>query len=225
MSSFKVKDNVQIATNKNPFFLPGAIISSIVSTVPSGWLNCNGQEVLITQYQNLYSSIGTNYNLGTETVGHFRIPNISSKYLIQKTGTSGVSGSSSSHLHSTSANYELANTTVDHGHPTNNYVNNNAMYHTAGAIGGSSGGTDNNPLNANKTGFSSGGASGAGHTHAVNSGGNQDGPYGTDHGHGMSTGIGNSSAAHSHTGSFTAVNSTSASIIPLSFVVNYFIKT
>jgi len=224
MSSFKVKDNVQISTSKNPFFLPGAIISSIVSSVPSGWLNCSGQEVLITQYQNLYNSIGTTYNLGTETSGYFRIPNISSRYLIQKTGSSGVSGSTSSHLHSTSANYGLADTTVDHGHPTNNFVNNNNIYHTAGG-GGSGGGTDNNPLNANKTGFSSGGASGAGHYHSVNSGGNQDGPYGNDHGHGMSTNIGNSSVAHSHTGSFSAVNSTSTSIVPPSFIVNYFIKT
>jgi microcystin-dependent protein len=224
MSSFKIKDNVQISTSKNPFFLPGAIISSIVSTVPSGWLNCNGQEVLITQYQSLYTSIGTSYNLGTETVGYFRLPNISSRYLIQKTSGSGTYGSSSAHLHSTSANYGLANTTVDHGHPTNNYVNNNAINH-APAGGGSGGGTDNNPLNANKTGFSSGGASGAGHYHAVNSGGNSSNPTGNDHGHGMNTGIGNASQAHSHTGSFTAVNSTSTSIIPPSFVVNYFIKT
>lgn len=222
MENFKVYEGIQVPESKNPFFLPGAIVSSIVSLVPDGWLGCNGQEVLITSYQKLYDAIGTSYNLGTETVGYFRLPNMSSRYLIQKTNTSGMYASST-HLHSTSANFNLASTTVDHGHPTNNYVNNNNIYHTAGG-GGSGGGTDNNPLNANKTGFSSGGASGAGHYHSVNCGGNQDGPYGNDHGHGMSTSIGNSSQSHSHTGSFTATNSANSSINPPSFIVNYFIK-
>jgi microcystin-dependent protein len=224
MENFNVKENVQIPGNKNPYFMSGAILSSMVSSAPSGWLNCNGQEVLISQYQKLYDSIGTTYNLGTETSGYFRMPNISSRYLIQKTSAIGAYGNSSAHSHSTSANYDLAGTTVDHGHPTNNYVNNNNIYHTAGG-GGSGGGTDNNPLNANKTGFSSGGASGSGHYHSVNCGGNQDGPYGNDHGHGMSTGIGNSSQSHSHTGSFTATTSTVSSITPPSFIINYFIKT
>jgi len=223
MSSFKVKDNVQISENKNPYFMPGAILSSIVSTVPDGWLGCNGQQILITQYQNLYNSIGTTYNLGTETLGYFRLPNISSKYLIQKTGTSGVYGSSSSHTHSTSANYNLADKAVSHSHPTNSFNNANDMYHTAGGSG-SGGGTDNNPLNANKTGFSSGGASGAGHYHSVNCGGNQDGPYGNLHSHPMDTTIQASSQTHGHNGSFTASTTTASTINPVSFVVNYFIK-
>jgi microcystin-dependent protein len=222
MANFKVEKGIDSPGTVNPFFFPGAIISSIASSVPDGWLGCNGQEVLITQYQDLYNSIGTSYNLGTETSGYFRLPNMSSKYLIQKTNTSGMYGSST-HLHSTSANYGLASTTVDHGHPTNNYVNNNNIYHAPGG-GGSGGGTDNNPLNANKTGFSSGGASGAGHYHSVNCGGSQDGPYGNDHGHGMTTPIGNSSQSHSHTGSFSSANSSNSSVNPPSFVANYFIK-
>jgi microcystin-dependent protein len=223
MENFNIKDNIQIYGNKNPYFMPGAILSSMLSSAPNGWLSCNGQEVLISDHQDLYDSIGTTYNLGTETIGHFRLPNISSRYLVQKVLGGSTYGNSSSHSHSTSANYELIATTVDHGHPTNNYVNSNNIFHTAGG-GGSGGGTDNNPLNANKTGFSSGGAAGAAHYHAVNSGGNQDGPYGNLHGHGMSTGIGNSSQSHSHTGSFTATTSTVSSINPPSFVINYFIK-
>lgn len=223
MENFNVKNNVQIYENKNPYFMPGAILASMLSLVPDGWLGCNGQEVVISQYQDLYNSIGTTYNIGGETPGYFRLPNISSRYLIQKTSGSGIYGNASSHNHSTSANYDLASTSVDHGHPTNNYVNNNNIYHAPGG-GGSGGGTDNNPLNANKTGFSSGGASGAGHYHAVNSGGGQDGPYGNDHGHGMSTNIGNAIQSHSHTGSFSATTALSSSITPPSLVVNYFIK-
>lgn len=223
MENFNVRDNVQIYQNKNPYFMPGAILSSMSLSTPSGWLNCNGQEVLISQYQELYDSIGITYNLGTETSGNFRLPNISSKYLIQKTNSSGIYGASSSHTHSTSANYNLADKSVSHSHPTNNYSNASNIDH-GGSGGGSGGGTDNNPLNANKTGFSSGGASGAGHYHSVNSGGNQAGPYGNYHGHDMDTRINSTSQVHGHTGSFTATTTTSSIFNPPSFVINYFIK-
>lgn len=223
MENFNVKDNIQIYQNKNPYFMPGAILSSMASSTPEGWLNCNGQEVLISQYQELYDSIGTTYNLGTETSGNFRLPNISSKYLIQKTSGSGIYGASSSHTHSTSANYNLADKSVSHSHPTNNYSNGSNIEHGGSGSGGG-GGTDNNPLNANKTGFSSGGASGAGHYHSVNSGGNQAGPYGNGHGHDMDTRIQDSSQVHGHTGSFTATTSTASVFNPPSFVINYFIK-
>lgn len=222
MENFNVKDNVQIYQNKNPYFMPGAILSSMVSSAPDGWLNCNGQQVLISQYQDLYDSIGTTYNLGTESSGNFRLPNISSKYLIQKTSGSGIYGASSAHTHSTSANYNLADKSVSHSHPTNNYSNATYMGHGASG-GGSGGGTDNNPLNANKTGFSSGGASGAGHYHSVNAGGDQAGG-GSYHGHPMDTAIQASSQVHGHTGSFAATTSTSSVFNPPSFVINYFIK-
>jgi microcystin-dependent protein len=55
------------------------------SAAPTGWLFCDGQEVLITTYQSLYNSLtsnGTTFPYGANTNGsggagstHFRIPN------------------------------------------------------------------------------------------------------------------------------------------------------
>jgi microcystin-dependent protein len=225
MENFNVKDSVQIYQNKNPYFMPGAILSSIVSTPPNGWLNCSGQEVSISQYQNLYDSIGTTYNLGGETLGNFRLPNLSSRYLIQKTGSSGIYKASSGHTHSVYGNIALASTSVTHNHPTNNY--NNATYISHATVGyGAGGGTDNNPLNANKTGFSSGGASGAGHYHSVNSSGNQADANATYHSHGMNGAASGDTSSHSHPSTIPGfVTSSNSTIQPPSLVVNYFIKT
>ena len=68
--------------------VPGVInqFAGSGSAAPTGWLFCDGQEVLITTYQNLYNSLtsnGTTFPYGTNTNGsggagstHFRIPNL-----------------------------------------------------------------------------------------------------------------------------------------------------
>jgi microcystin-dependent protein len=225
MENFNVKDNVQILNNKNPFFMPGAILSSIASTAPDGWLNCGGQQLFISEYEDLYNSIGTTYNLGGETSGKFRLPNLSVRYLIQRTSTSGTYKESSGHTHPVYGNVALASTSVNHNHPTNNY--NNATYISHATVGyGAGGGTDNNPLNANKTGFSSGGASGAGHYHSVNSSGNQNDANATYHSHGMNGAAAGDTSSHSHPSTMPGfVTSAISTIQPPSLVVNYFIKT
>jgi len=59
---------------------PGAIIAYGGSVAPSGWLMCDGQSYLITDYQNLYNVIGTTYNsngdLGSLAVGYFKVPDL-----------------------------------------------------------------------------------------------------------------------------------------------------
>ena len=64
------------------------------SAAPTGWLFCDGQEVLITTYQNLYNSLtsnGTTFPYGANTNGsggagstHFRIPNFKGKVPVGK---------------------------------------------------------------------------------------------------------------------------------------------
>jgi|LakMenE18May11ns_1017448.scaffolds.fasta_scaffold9821511_3 microcystin-dependent protein len=64
------------------------------SAAPTGWLFCDGQEVLITTYQNLYNSLtsnGTTFPYGTNTNGsggagstHFRIPNFKGRVPVGK---------------------------------------------------------------------------------------------------------------------------------------------
>jgi microcystin-dependent protein len=64
------------------------------SAAPTGWLFCDGQEVLITTYQNLYNTLtsnGTTFPYGANTNGsggagstHFRIPNFKGKIPVGK---------------------------------------------------------------------------------------------------------------------------------------------
>jgi microcystin-dependent protein len=224
MENFNVKDNVQVLNNKNPYFMPGAILSSIVPNPPDGWLNCGGQQLFISEYQDLYNAIGTTYNLGGETSGKFRLPNLSVRYLIQRTANSGTYKEFPGHQHPVYGSVGLQSTSVTHNHPTNNYNNATFISH-ASVGGGSGGGTDNNPLNANKTGFSSGGASGAGHYHSVNSSGNQADATGSNHSHGMNGAAAGNTGSHGHTTEVPSTTSSVSTFQPPSLVVNYFIKT
>ena len=61
----------------------GGIIPYAGLTAPNGWLGCDGQEYLISQYTDLFNVIGTIYNNGTTTTnGFFRVPNIKGKVLV-----------------------------------------------------------------------------------------------------------------------------------------------
>jgi microcystin-dependent protein len=74
--------------------VPGMISQYAGPTAPSGWLLCEGQEVLITTYQSLYNAItssGTVFPYGADTNGsggagstHFRIPNLKGKVTVGK---------------------------------------------------------------------------------------------------------------------------------------------
>lgn len=52
---------------------PGTIVSVGGSTVPEGYLLCNGAEVSQTTYAALYAQVGNSF--GTATTGKFKLPN------------------------------------------------------------------------------------------------------------------------------------------------------
>jgi microcystin-dependent protein len=96
------------------------------SAAPTGWLFCDGQEVLITTYQNLYNSLtsnGTTFPYGANTNGsggagstHFRIPNLKGRVPVGRDSaqaefdvlgeTGGSKTSVAPHTHG-----------IDHDHP------------------------------------------------------------------------------------------------------------
>jgi microcystin-dependent protein len=123
--------------------VPGVInqYAGSSSVSPTGWLFCDGQEVLITTYQNLYNSLtsnGTIFPYGANTNGsggagstHFRIPNFKGRVPVGKDssqtefdllGESGGSKTSTApHDHSISHDHGSFNATsgtesADHGH-------------------------------------------------------------------------------------------------------------
>jgi microcystin-dependent protein len=111
------------------------------SAAPTGWLFCDGQEVLITTYQNLYNALtsnGTTFPYGANTNGsggagstHFRIPNFKGRVPVGKDSaqtefdilgeTGGSKTSTAPHNHSISHDHGSFNATsgtesADHGH-------------------------------------------------------------------------------------------------------------
>jgi microcystin-dependent protein len=123
--------------------VPGIInqYAGSASVAPTGWLFCDGQEVLIASYQNLYNNLtlnGTSFPYGANTNGsggagstHFRIPNFKGRVPVGKDssqtefdllGESGGSKTSTApHDHSISHDHGSFNATsgtesADHGH-------------------------------------------------------------------------------------------------------------
>ena len=56
----------------------GAVVAASRSTVPAGWLECNGAAVSTTTYAALYAYIGTAYGSGA---GTFNLPDYRGKFL------------------------------------------------------------------------------------------------------------------------------------------------
>ena len=81
--------------NQPSFFAPiGTVLDYAGSTVPSGYLECNGEEYLKTDYPLLYAAIGDSWGASpwaapTDSL-HFRVPNLNGRVTIGAgTGTAG----------------------------------------------------------------------------------------------------------------------------------------
>ena len=100
---------------KESFIQTGMILPSTLSTVPDGFLLCDGSEVAVDDYEDLYDVIGTTYGstdsttfclpdlrdrtlwgAGTNTLGDYvdsQLPNIKGQFRLAGTeGSSSVSG-------------------------------------------------------------------------------------------------------------------------------------
>jgi len=84
VTSVSAGTNISIATQGSPtqqltvsFSLPGMIVpySGVDSTVPSGWLFCNGQAISRSTYASLFSVIATTYGVGDGS-STFNVPDL-----------------------------------------------------------------------------------------------------------------------------------------------------
>jgi microcystin-dependent protein len=125
--------------------IPGMISQYLGATAPDGWLFCEGQQLSIQTYQNLYTvmtSSGTVFPYGANTNGsggsgstHFVLPNLKGRVLVGRDSsqtefdTLGETGGAKthplteaqmpSHLHSVnppSANFTSGNGSANHEH-------------------------------------------------------------------------------------------------------------
>lgn len=58
----------------------GSVSAFATSTVPTGWLECNGAEVSRTTYANLFARIGTTFGTGNGSTT-FNIPNLQGEFI------------------------------------------------------------------------------------------------------------------------------------------------
>ena len=74
---------------KNSFIPTGTIIISQASTIPTGFLLCDGSEIKIDEYEELYEVIGTTYGQSDSTT--FCIPDLTGRTVfgISEDGTLG----------------------------------------------------------------------------------------------------------------------------------------
>lgn len=78
----------------SPLMPSGAILDFAGTSVPVGFLECNGAVVAQATYVDLFAAIGTTWNTGGEGGGNFRLPNFSGRTTIGRgTYTDTVLGS------------------------------------------------------------------------------------------------------------------------------------
>jgi microcystin-dependent protein len=65
------------ASSRNP---PGAVMEYAGSTAPEGWLLCQGQSLLRSDYPTLFAAIGTTYGSADST--HFNVPNTKGRVVV-----------------------------------------------------------------------------------------------------------------------------------------------
>lgn len=84
------------AANGGTGFGPGDIIETARSTARAGWLLCQGQSLLRTQYARLFDAIGTVYGAADST--HFSLPDLRGRVPIGVGTATGAPGATAKTL-------------------------------------------------------------------------------------------------------------------------------
>ena len=223
MENFKVSEKYVIDKNNSAMSYPvGSIVSITFSSVPEGWLLCDGQELSYLDYPELGSLFGV-------SSGVFNIPDLNNKML--STTLSSETSIPSTHNHSLTA----INPTIS-SHTVNAHTHNSGASHSAGvmashshSVSNSAGhglGNNNSNVSNRRTGNTTF-IAGTTHNHnsaIYNAGSNSNGEN-NSHTHGNKSVPVNASYAHTHTPS-SSISSVdvASSPFPLSRMVYYIIK-
>lgn len=92
------------AAAHDTFRLVGELVPYAGTSVPSGFLACDGSAVSRTTYADLFSAIGTTWGVGDGTTT-FNVPDLQEKVAIGTSGSFavGASGGSATHVHAQTA--------------------------------------------------------------------------------------------------------------------------
>ena len=90
----------------------GIVIPWTSSSIPSGFLECNGQSVSQTTYAALFAVIGTTY--GNPGGGNFNVPDLSDRCCVNKSNTKNLAQTGGNNTVTPTGNVSgnLANTTL-----------------------------------------------------------------------------------------------------------------
>jgi len=200
--------------------LPGTIVMYGGTTLPSGYLWCDGLQVLKGVYPDLFTALGVS-RYGVDTATQFFLPNLTSHLPRGAATTSGVvtTNNNNTHPHASNASFTGTTTLTDASGAAHTHGVNAASTNNDGAHGHNMGGPS---ANANR------GATGAllvvataNHAHSTGSG---------EHNHALSgANTGNASVNHQHnflpTGNVTVAVTDNTTYVPAFVEVNYIIKT
>lgn len=91
-SSFVVCSNTGgLSFQPTSFILPaGSLIMYGGTSVPTGWLFCDGSVVSQTTYSALFAAVGTAFDTGGEGAGNFRLPDMRRRAAVGAGGTGSV---------------------------------------------------------------------------------------------------------------------------------------
>lgn len=171
-------------TGPSPETLPaGTIAMWVKATPPTGWFICDGAQYNKTTYAELFSNVGNAYELGTETAGNSRLPNMVDRFVIGSDIKDKVTqqiayqtNSVSTQQHTFVSTIAIGTGNSAHNHSLASFNNDHAHNTNAPTTNGD--GAHNHPMNAanpNATGattvarlIGNAGTSNQGHSHAGN---------------------------------------------------------
>jgi microcystin-dependent protein len=198
----------------------GTIAMWVKATPPTGWLLCNGAQYDKTVYAQLFANVGDAYELGTETTGNSRLPNMIDRFVIGSDSRNKVSKQSAYQTNSINAQQHTFVSTIAIGtgntaHNHNLASFNNDHAHNTNAPTSTGGGDHNHPMNAHNPNAEGGGnvsrtAGGAGssfsaHSHNANAPSTNGGGAHNHALNGVSTNNANVTS-HAHSTNFSSLN-------------------
>lgn len=128
-----------------PLVQPGMILpfGGVSGNIPAGYLVCDGSQVSQTQYAALFSAISSTWNIGGESAGNFRLPDLRGRGLLGAGTGTGLSpravaqlGGEETHLLTTPEipSHSHALTDPGHGHAlTDPGHHHTGVLHTGGS--------------------------------------------------------------------------------------------
>lgn len=217
----------------------GSIIARVTTTIPNGWLLCDGSPVNVSDYPNLFNILGythggsgSSFKLPPMVMNATHNPNMRIPFSIKSSELSYPN--TFGHAHNVSVNatsFGDYNHVHDHNKNTHTTANADADHsHNAGgstSASNATGGNSNGRLAGPAGPYASGPSGGTSHSHgAVNGASNGTNGYRHTHAHNITV-HNNTNHTHNHSSNVSSVSLSTPQLAqyPLSKQVYFLIKT